>query len=122
MTSPIWKDTTYTSSTSALSYTINVDGSSIFSGTSVAPPDGGPIEIRLNDICENWLHTEMPDFRSSVEKPSILWPMDLRCPLMSSSLAINQWFQRLTVCSEGRSSEVFGWIDPFKESQMTSSA
>lgn len=64
MTSPIWKDTTYTSSTSALTYTINVDGSSIFSGTSVAPPDGGPIEIRLNDICENWLHTEMPDFRS----------------------------------------------------------
>lgn len=59
---PIWKDTYYIG-TGDLNYEILLDGATIFQATAFAD-NTGVVEIRINDVCENYLHTELPDFRS----------------------------------------------------------
>ena len=59
---PIWKDTFYIG-TGNLNYEIDLDGTSIFQGKAFADTDG-IVQVRMNDVCENYLHTELPDFRA----------------------------------------------------------
>lgn len=61
--SPIWKDTFYSASTSALTYYVTVDGITIFNGRAFARPSTNNILININKICQNYLSNELPDFR-----------------------------------------------------------
>lgn len=58
----IWQDTFYIG-TGNLNYEIYLDGTSIFQGKAFADTDG-VVQVRMNDVCENYLHTELPDFRA----------------------------------------------------------
>lgn len=60
---PVWKDVTYSASTSAISYYITVDDTTIFNGKAFAKPNGNNISINVSKIVLNYLANELPDFR-----------------------------------------------------------
>lgn len=62
--SPIWKDTTYSSSTTPLKYIISVDDTQIFNGIAYARPNVGHVVFNINKICQNWLSSSLPDIRT----------------------------------------------------------
>lgn len=64
----IWKDTYFTvpASASPFSYTITVDGNTIFSGKAFVAPDETEIKIKVNDICKDYLSISLPELRSSM--------------------------------------------------------
>lgn len=62
--SPIWKDVSYTSSTTPLKYTISVDGNEIFNGVAYARPGSEYVIFNINKICQNWLGSVLPDIRT----------------------------------------------------------
>lgn len=51
----IWRDTYYTSTEDSLSYTIQLDGSVIFSGKAFKAPDASYLYINISKICANFL-------------------------------------------------------------------
>lgn len=59
----IWKDTYFTvpASASPFSYTISVDGNTIFSGKAFVAPDEAEIKIKVNDICKDYLSITLPE-------------------------------------------------------------
>lgn len=62
--SPIWKDVSYTSSTTPLKYTISVDDTEIFNGIAYARPNADYVIFNINKICQNWLGSVLPDIRT----------------------------------------------------------
>lgn len=58
---PIWKDTYYTANTATLSYKIYLDSTLIFSGKAYRMPNGSPITININKICQNYLEQDLND-------------------------------------------------------------
>ena len=64
ITSPIWKDVSYTSSTTPLKYTISVDDTEIFNGIAYARPNADYVIFNINKICQNWLSSVLPDIRT----------------------------------------------------------
>lgn len=62
--SPIWKDVSYTSSTTPLKYTISVDGNEIFNGIAYARPGSEYVVFNINKICQNWVSSVLPDIRT----------------------------------------------------------
>lgn len=62
--SPIWKDVSYTSSTSPLKYTLSVDDTEIFNGIAYARPGSEYVIFNINKICQNWLSSSVPDIRT----------------------------------------------------------
>lgn len=59
MASPIWKDTFYTSSSDSLEYQITYNGSTIFSGKAYRMPNGNPIKICVNKLCQDYLYQDI---------------------------------------------------------------
>ncbi len=64
VTSPIWKDVSYTASTSPLKYTISVDDNEIFNGIAYARPGNEYVIFNINKICQNWVGSDLPDIRT----------------------------------------------------------
>ena len=64
VTSPIWKDVSYSSSTTPLKYTISVDDTEIFNGIAYARPNTDHVVFNINKICQNWLGSVLPDIRT----------------------------------------------------------
>lgn len=56
---PIWQDTYYTTTASSLTYKIYLNNSLIFSGKAYRMPNGDPIRINLNKICQNYLEQDI---------------------------------------------------------------
>ena len=59
---PIWKDTYYTASTSALTYHINVDattGNTIFNGKAYAMPNSSGVKVNISRNCADYLNSEL---------------------------------------------------------------
>lgn len=54
--SPIYKDTCYYYAGSALTYSVSLNGSTIFNGRAYSAPGEGSICININRICENYLN------------------------------------------------------------------
>lgn len=64
VTSSIWKDVSYTSSTTPLKYTISVDDNEIFNGIAYARPGSEYVIFNINKICQNWVSSDLPDIRT----------------------------------------------------------
>lgn len=62
--SPIWKDVSYTSSTTPLKYSIYIDNMEIFNGIAYARPNTDYVVFNINKICQNWLGSVLPDIRT----------------------------------------------------------
>ena len=62
--SPIWKDVSYTSSTTPLKYSIYIDDMEIFNGIAYARPNTDYVVFNINKICQNWLGSVLPDIRT----------------------------------------------------------
>lgn len=58
---PIYKDTYYTTTAATLAYRIYLDDSLIFSGKAYRRPNGDPIEININKVCQNYLEQDIDD-------------------------------------------------------------
>lgn len=56
---PIWQDTYYTTTASSLTYKIYLNNSLIFSGKAYRMPNGDPIKININKICQNYLAQDL---------------------------------------------------------------
>lgn len=63
MALPIWKDYFFTLPDAAdvATFTIYADGTAIYSGRAYKRPGADAIEIRVNDICADWLSSVLPD-------------------------------------------------------------
>lgn len=62
---PIWKDTYYTASTTALTYYIKVDsttGDTIFNGKAYAMPNSSGVKINISRNCADYLNNELVSF------------------------------------------------------------
>lgn len=62
---PIWKDTYYTASTSALTYHIKVDaitGNTIFNGKAYAMPNSSGVKVNISRNCADYLNNELASF------------------------------------------------------------
>ena len=64
VTSSIWKDVSYTSSTTPLKYSISVDDNEIFNGIAYARPGSEYVIFNINKICQNWVSSNLPDIRT----------------------------------------------------------
>ena len=62
--SQIWKDVSYTSSTTPLKYTISIGDSEIFNGIAYARPGSEYVIFNINKICQNWVSSNLPDIRT----------------------------------------------------------
>lgn len=58
---PIWKDTYYSSNSQTLTYTINTDGVSIFSGKAYRLPGAASVRININKICQDYLQQDIDE-------------------------------------------------------------
>ena len=56
---PIWQDTYYETTAATLTYKIVLDGEVIFSGKAYRMPNGDPIKININKICQNYLAQDL---------------------------------------------------------------
>lgn len=56
---PIYRDTYYTTNSSTLSYTIECNGATIFSGRAYRMPSGDNIKININKICKDYLSQDI---------------------------------------------------------------
>lgn len=56
---PIWKDTFYTASSQTLIYKIYGGNGYIFQGKAYAMPNGDPIKICVNKICQDYLYQDI---------------------------------------------------------------
>ena len=56
---PIWKDTYYTTTSNTLSYTIEAEGVTIFSGKAYKMPNAANIKININKICQDYLYQDI---------------------------------------------------------------
>lgn len=61
VTNPIWKDTEYQTTASTLTYSISVDGETIFNGKAYKKPGEQYLKININRICQNYLSNELPE-------------------------------------------------------------
>ena len=65
MASPIWKDYVVSfGNVAEADYTINVNGSAIFSGHAVRRPDEAQLNVRINDVCADYLAHTLPSVTS----------------------------------------------------------
>lgn len=64
VTSPIWKDTSYSSNTTVLRYSIYNGDNEIFNGIAYARPNTDYVIFNVNKICQNWLGSVLPDIRT----------------------------------------------------------
>lgn len=68
---PIWKDTYYTFNSEYLDYSIEVDGSEIFSGRAWKYPDALQGKVNINKICQNYLNSDIADLLDSAGSTTI---------------------------------------------------
>lgn len=63
---PIWQDyyVSFNTEDSPVNYSIQMDGEAIFYGKAWCPPshNKNTYTTKINTICENYLHNELPDF------------------------------------------------------------
>lgn len=66
MPTPIWQNTTYAAAgDDPLTYSITMDGEDIFYGRAFARPGRNSITVNLNRVCQNYLSSKLPPFRTS---------------------------------------------------------
>ena len=58
---PIWKDTLCSSNSSVLDYTIYMDDAPIYKGKTYAEPDAETANVRVNNICADYLNSSLPN-------------------------------------------------------------
>ena len=58
---PIWKDTLCSSNSSVLDYTIYMDDAPIYRGKTYAEPDAETANVRVNNICADYLSSSLPN-------------------------------------------------------------
>ena len=68
---PIWKDTEYYTTASAMTYSIEVNGVTIFNGRAFKKPDADYLSININKICQNYLDNDLPDSFAYVDTSTV---------------------------------------------------
>lgn len=61
ISTPIWKDTLCSSNSSVLDYTIYMDDVPIYKGKTYAEPDAETANVRVNNICADYLSSSLPN-------------------------------------------------------------
>lgn len=69
-TAPIWKDTYYTTASSAATYSIRLDGATIFSGKAVRYPNADNLKININKVCRNYLDSDIATLLNNMPSTS----------------------------------------------------
>lgn len=80
---PIWKDTIYTAVTDAFDYRLLWGGQTLCEGTASPYPDG-VVRISLNELTEQFLNNDLPDYYVIAENSTYNAPDALKTVFLYS--------------------------------------
>lgn len=76
-TSAIWKNTYFTTTASSTTFTIELEGQTVFSGKAVKYPGAETLEINVDKVCRNYLESDisallsgMPSTNTTIDHPN----------------------------------------------------